>query len=277
MEVKRPLSSSGDDLFGAPLHIAARAGHSELVECIIARGADVNAVRVADGCTPLHLAAERGQFRALRVLLAASSCDVTAASAQDPTALFSAIRGGGVSSTSEEAASSATDERTLHLAFQFTQLAQSDTRRQDIRARAIVQMLLEHPIAGLLREMNKRNASQETILQVRALFFLLCCTHSWLRSPPPCGHLLLTLSHACISSSRSLALATFFRCPCGSSSTKALKCSRTSCGSSRRGTKSTRWARRQRCRRSCGASRHSERLRRSAKQQHEEGSVAQYF
>jgi ankyrin repeat protein len=92
-----PAASRADsrvDLIGAPLHLAARAGHYELVALLASLGADVDAVRSGDRCTPLHLAARNGNFRALQALLAAK-CDTTAASADDPSALFAALRYGG--------------------------------------------------------------------------------------------------------------------------------------------------------------------------------------
>jgi ankyrin repeat protein len=43
----------------APLHSALAGGHAEIVELLLAAGADVNAVQ-ADGYTPLHEAAQNG-------------------------------------------------------------------------------------------------------------------------------------------------------------------------------------------------------------------------
>ena len=231
-----PAASRADsrfDLIGAPLHLAARAGHHELVALLASLGADVDATRPVDRCTPLHLAARNGNFRALQALLAAN-CDTTAASADDPSALFAALRYGGGDSgreaqerkSSERAgqiacvdfallpclrALSARGARALSCApslvvcvfapprahahpshprarwrcrsaasfvrccaflispasFQFVQLAQAFATRQDVRARATVELLLEHPVAGTLAELNKHNRQGETSLQVR--------------------------------------------------------------------------------------------------------------
>src|ERR1035437_10139356 len=44
------------------LHVAAGAGHSPLVELLLAQGADPNAHDKGDNASPLHYAAERGRL-----------------------------------------------------------------------------------------------------------------------------------------------------------------------------------------------------------------------
>ena len=42
-----------------PLHVAAASGHTDAAESLLAKGADVNAMEIADD-TPLHVAAASG-------------------------------------------------------------------------------------------------------------------------------------------------------------------------------------------------------------------------
>jgi cytohesin len=56
---------------------AAGWGRKDIVELLIAKGADVNAKFDEDGSTPLHLAAWKGHFDAAELLIAADA-DVNA-------------------------------------------------------------------------------------------------------------------------------------------------------------------------------------------------------
>mmetsp|Transcript_70007 Transcript_70007/g.130889 ORF Transcript_70007/g.130889 Transcript_70007/m.130889 type:complete len:115 (+) Transcript_70007:62-406(+) len=77
-EVSEPLVDTA-------LHDAARTGCASACEIMVARGAKVNA-RSKDGYTPLHLAAAAGHLEVIKVLLTARS-DVLAKDAQGATAL----------------------------------------------------------------------------------------------------------------------------------------------------------------------------------------------
>ena len=63
------LIGAKDEAGETPLHLAARAGHKEIVEFLLTRKADVN-VRDNDGDTPLHLAARMGEKDVAELLLA---------------------------------------------------------------------------------------------------------------------------------------------------------------------------------------------------------------
>ena len=52
---------------------AAGWGRNDIVELLIAKGADVNAKFDDDGSTPLHLSAWRGHFETAELLIAAGS------------------------------------------------------------------------------------------------------------------------------------------------------------------------------------------------------------
>ena len=56
-------------LAGTPLHYAAIKGHKEVVELLIAAGADVNAKDI-DEWTPLHRAADAGHKEVAELLIA---------------------------------------------------------------------------------------------------------------------------------------------------------------------------------------------------------------
>ena len=71
------------------LHEAAEFGYRELVEMLIARGADVNA-RDVEGRTPLHVATSRGFWDVMEVLLTAGA-DVDAQDREGRTPLHLAV------------------------------------------------------------------------------------------------------------------------------------------------------------------------------------------
>jgi len=53
-----------------PLHFAARLGHVEVAEALLANGADVNIIDGKSKLTPLHRAAEYGKSKVVALLLA---------------------------------------------------------------------------------------------------------------------------------------------------------------------------------------------------------------
>ena len=77
-----------------PLHVAAYGGHDQIVEFLIAEGADVNAT-TASGSTPLHGAAYGGHARCAQMLIEAGA-EVSAANNSGYTPLHSAAAGGSV-------------------------------------------------------------------------------------------------------------------------------------------------------------------------------------
>ena len=92
--VSRELSRGADvnakDRDGAtPLPWAAWAGHKQVVELLIAKGADVNAKVDRHGMTPLHYAASRGH-KEIAELLIANGADVNAKTGDGWTPLYSA-------------------------------------------------------------------------------------------------------------------------------------------------------------------------------------------
>ncbi len=99
-DVERVLHLIGDSKarlnqmtpFGTWLHIAAKAGRLEVVQCLIDLGADVNAKGGTFGASPLNLAASYGQIETAHALLeAGAELDV---SEPERNPLFSAIQGG---------------------------------------------------------------------------------------------------------------------------------------------------------------------------------------
>ena len=74
-----------------PLHFAAGAGHLEMVDYLLGRGAPVDA-RDRGGMTPLHRAARNGQRAAMERLIAAGA-DVRARDHDGRSALYWAIQG----------------------------------------------------------------------------------------------------------------------------------------------------------------------------------------
>jgi hypothetical protein len=81
-----------DPPFGTPFVLAVHSGHKEIVELLIAEGADVNAKNDNDG-TPLHLASIRGH-KEVAELLIAKGADVNAKNDNDGTPLRDAAEGG---------------------------------------------------------------------------------------------------------------------------------------------------------------------------------------
>ncbi len=73
-----------------PLHKAAYEGYREIVELLIAKGADVNA-KNKRGMTPLHLAAEYGRNQVVELLIAKGT-DVNAEDEDGETPLNRAIK-----------------------------------------------------------------------------------------------------------------------------------------------------------------------------------------
>jgi ankyrin repeat protein len=63
---------SDNDFWVQPLHSATAGAHAEIVEVLLAAGAEPNA-RQQHGWTPLHAAAENGDLRSLEALLAAGA------------------------------------------------------------------------------------------------------------------------------------------------------------------------------------------------------------
>ena len=81
-----------DETGGTPLDEAAGWGRKDIVELLIAKGADVNAKFDDDGSTPLHLSAWKGHFETAELLIAADA-DVNAKDNNGETPLDWAIRG----------------------------------------------------------------------------------------------------------------------------------------------------------------------------------------
>jgi len=77
---------------GGVLHEAARWGHKEIAELLIAKGADVNA-KTKYGTTPLHTASDSG-YKEIAELLIAKGADVNAKDEGGGTPLYSAAQDG---------------------------------------------------------------------------------------------------------------------------------------------------------------------------------------
>ncbi|KPK86341.1 MAG: hypothetical protein AMJ81_01475 [Phycisphaerae bacterium SM23_33] len=75
-----------------PLHAAVRGNHKEMVELLLARGADVNALGWP-GQTPLHMAVNKGKLELVRLLLG-KGADMRVADRQGLTALQNAAAAG---------------------------------------------------------------------------------------------------------------------------------------------------------------------------------------
>ena len=73
----------------APLHFAASAGHTGLIEFLIERGANVN-IQNPSGATPLHEAARSGNTEAISLLLR-NGADINAVDANGNTVLHIAV------------------------------------------------------------------------------------------------------------------------------------------------------------------------------------------
>ncbi len=96
VEVMLGSAMVSDEVLDASLCAAIRAGHSQVVQRLLAAGADVNAAPAADfGCTALQAAAELGHEEVVQRLLEAG-VDVNAAPARfdGRTALQAAAEGG---------------------------------------------------------------------------------------------------------------------------------------------------------------------------------------
>lgn len=78
--------------FGTWLHIAAKGGKVNLVQCLISMGADVNASGGAFWGEPINLAAGYGQLEVTQALLSAGATLNLSEPERNP--LFSAIQGG---------------------------------------------------------------------------------------------------------------------------------------------------------------------------------------
>jgi hypothetical protein len=77
-----------------PLHMAAEGGHREMVDLLIAKGADINATAGAGdgvGWTPLHMAAEGGHKKVVELLIL-KGADINVKNGDDRTPLDDAIK-----------------------------------------------------------------------------------------------------------------------------------------------------------------------------------------
>lgn len=72
-----------------PLHYAAREGHADIVQLLLAAGADPNAATRAGRATPLHRAAYTGSAAVVRLLLSGGA-DPTARDSDGQTPLHKA-------------------------------------------------------------------------------------------------------------------------------------------------------------------------------------------
>jgi hypothetical protein len=85
------VNAKGGWMDGTPLHYAAMEGHKEIVELLLANGADVNTKD--DGVTPLHFAAS-GDHKEIAELLIANGADVNAKGGDEATPLHWAAYNG---------------------------------------------------------------------------------------------------------------------------------------------------------------------------------------
>ena len=72
----RALVNSGADVNAArtdngctPMFVAAEKCHLEVVRALVEAGADVNAARTTDGVTPVFMAAQNGHLEVVRALV----------------------------------------------------------------------------------------------------------------------------------------------------------------------------------------------------------------
>ncbi len=94
IDVDTRLPSTFGHIGETPLHGAATFGHKEIVELLIAKGADVNAKGgVIKGTIPLHKAASNGHKEVAEVLIA-KGADVNAKSENGRTSLHNAAYNG---------------------------------------------------------------------------------------------------------------------------------------------------------------------------------------
>ena len=84
------VDAKDDKFVGTFLHWAAAGGQNEIVELLIAKGADVNATD-GDGDTPLHLAGNNTATKEVAELLIAKGADVNAKNNVGDTPLDCAI------------------------------------------------------------------------------------------------------------------------------------------------------------------------------------------
>ena len=75
----------------SPLHFAARAGHTEIVDLLVTNGADVNS-RDAEEYTPLHNSTFNGHMELTKLLLA-NGADINATTYNGDTPLNCAQNG----------------------------------------------------------------------------------------------------------------------------------------------------------------------------------------
>lgn len=69
-----PLARKYGALRLAPIHLAAEAGHNDMVKCLLQHGAEVNTpTEGANRITPLHFAAARGRTAVVETLVAAGA------------------------------------------------------------------------------------------------------------------------------------------------------------------------------------------------------------
>jgi ankyrin repeat protein len=91
-EINVKYSKDSDWVNDSPLHYAAGEGHAEIVELLIANGAEVDAT-YEFGCTPLHWAADGG-YKDVVELLLDNGADINRKYGNDDTALSEAILNG---------------------------------------------------------------------------------------------------------------------------------------------------------------------------------------